>query len=125
MPRPRLRPLPMLAGIAAASLLAIGSSAGASPSAHASRSCTPPKYPGLGYFTSLQVSHVGCRGGKKVTLAYYRCRTKHGRRGHCHSRVLGYHCTEVRRSIPTQFNARVTCKRGAKRVVHTYQQNLD
>jgi len=27
-------------------------------------------------------------------------------------------------SIPTELDARVTCKRGAKRVIHSYQQNL-
>jgi hypothetical protein len=37
--------------------------------------------------------------------------------------VLGYHCTEYRQSIPTEIDSRVTCKRGTRRVVYTYQQN--
>jgi hypothetical protein len=103
---------------------AFASTAGARPTAHAARSCSPPKYPGQGYFTSLQVSHVGCATGRKVTLAHYRCRIKHGRKGHC-ARVLHYRCSETRRAIPTEYTSRVTCKRGARKVVYTYEQFLD
>jgi hypothetical protein len=108
-----------------AALLALGATAaGASPSAHAARSCSPPKYPGQGYFTSLQVAHVSCATGKKVTLAHYRCRVKHGRRGRC-SGVLHYRCTEgTRQTSSIEYNARVTCKRGTRRVVYTYTQDL-
>ena len=104
-------------------LLAVGSTAAAHPTAHAARACSPPKYPGLGYFTTLEVTHVSCATGRRVTLAHYRCRTKHGRSGRCSS-VLGYRCSERRNSIPTEYNARVSCKRGTKRVVYTYQQHL-
>jgi hypothetical protein len=113
-----------LAGAFAAVLALGATAAGASPSAHAARSCSPPKYPGQGYFTSLQVAHVSCATGKKVTLAHYRCRIKHGRKGRCSS-VLHYRCTETRRSIPTEFTARVTCKSGARKVIYTYEQFLD
>lgn len=122
MRRPH-RLLTLLATVAVASLLTLGSVAGAHPAARAARSCTPPKYPGLGYFTSLDVTRVTCATGKKVALAYYRCRTKHGRAGRCTSRVLGYRCTERRNAIPTEYNARVTCKNGSRKVVHTYQQH--
>jgi hypothetical protein len=105
-------------------LLAVGSASAAHPAARPARACKPPKYPGLGYFTTLEVAHVSCATGRRVTLAHYRCRTRHGRSGHCR-RVLGYRCTERRRSIPTEYNARVACKRGARRVTYTYQQNLD
>jgi hypothetical protein len=37
--------------------------------------------------------------------------------------VLGYSCSERRNTIPTEIDARVTCRRGSKRVVYTYQQN--
>jgi hypothetical protein len=107
-----------------AALLAVGAAAAARPAAHAARSCHPPKYPGQGYFTSLEVTRVSCATGKKVTLAHYRCRIKHGRKGRCAS-VLGYRCTERRRSIPTEFTSRTTCKRGTKKVVYTYEQFLD
>ena len=70
-----LRSLALAAAFAA--LLAVGVTvAGASPAAHAARSCSPPKYPGQGYFTSLQVSRVSCATGKRVTLAHYHCRIK-------------------------------------------------
>jgi hypothetical protein len=111
---------------ATAGVLALGATAAAAgPAAHASRSCAPPKYPGQGYFTSLQVAHVSCATGRKVTLAHYRCRVKHGRKGRCGS-VLHYRCAEgTRRSIPTEYTSRVTCKRGARKVVYTYEQFLD
>ena len=56
-------------------------------------------------------------------LAFYRCRIRHGRAGRCHSRVLGYRCTETRNAIPTEINARVTCRLRRRTVIHTYQQN--
>jgi hypothetical protein len=117
-----LRPVFVAAGLAAA--MALGSTAAAQPTATAARSCKPPRYPGQGYFTSLQVAHVSCATGRSITLAHYRCRIKHGRKGRCAS-VRGYRCSEVRRSIATEFTSRVTCKRGAKRVIYTYEQFLD
>ena len=114
----------VLATLAATSLL-VAASAGAAggPQAQAARSCSVPKYPGSGYFTSLSVRRTTCATGRKVTLAYYRCRTRSGRAGRCHKPVLGYSCTERRNTIPTEIDARVSCRRGGKRVVHTYQQN--
>jgi hypothetical protein len=118
-----LRSLALAAALAA--LLAIGATAaGANPAAHAARTCKAPKYPGQGYFTRLTVAHVSCATGKRVVLAHYRCRIKHGRKGRCPS-VLGYRCTEVRNSIATEYTSRTTCKRGARRVNFFYQQNLD
>lgn len=105
-------------------LLATPALAGASdPRASAARSCAVPKYPGSGYFTSLSVKGVTCAKGRKVALAHYRCRTENGRKGRCSRRVLRFSCSEQRTSIPTQFDSRVTCRRGAKRVTFTYQQN--
>jgi hypothetical protein len=98
------------------------SGAGASP-ARAAKTCKPPKYPGSGYFTSLEVTRVSCTTGRKLALAYYRCRTESGPAGKCHRRVLRYQCKERRVTIPTEIDARVTCRRGARKVVHTYQQN--
>jgi hypothetical protein len=112
---------------------AAGLAAGAHPAApaaasaiHAARVCSPPEYPGNGYFTSLRVRHTTCRKGRKLARAHYRCRTKHGIKGHCHHRVLHYRCKERRPSssrIPTQYSAEVTCRHGHKRVVFDYQQN--
>jgi hypothetical protein len=60
---------------------------------------------------------------QKVTLAHCRCRIEHGKKGKCKRRVLGYSCSEKRTSIPTEINSRVTCKKGQRRVIYTYQQN--
>ena len=95
------------------------------PVARAAQACPVPDYPGDGYFTSLRVKHVSCKTGRSLALAYYRCRAKHGRAGKCtKGRIMRFRCHEVRMSIPTELDARVTCKRGAKRVIHSYQQNL-
>src|SRR5437773_1796958 len=114
-----------VAAAALASLLAVGATAAAHPTAHAAaRACSPPKYPGQGYFTSLEVTRVSCATGRRVTLAHYRCRIKHGRKGRCAS-VLHYRCTEKRNAITTEYNSRVTCKRGTRKVVYTYSQFTD
>ena len=95
------------------------------PTAHA-RSCPDGRLPsGNGYFTSLTVTKVSCKTGKRVVLAYYTCRIKKGKKARCTDKVMGYSCRERKRTeIPTEINARVSCRRGARRVVHTYQQNL-
>src|SRR4051812_9811841 len=85
--------------------------------------CSAPKYPGSGYFTSLRVSHVSCATGRKFIVAYYKCRLKHGVKGRCTSPFSGYSCKETRVSSSIEFDARVTCKRGSRTIVHTYQQN--
>lgn len=110
--------------ILATTLAAIAVAAGAGASAAQASTCTPPKYRGSGYFTSLTATHVSCRTATKLVRAYYSCRIKKGKTGRCTTKILGYSCKETRRSIPTELNSRVTCKRGARRVVHTYQQNL-
>jgi hypothetical protein len=112
------------AGLASVGIIAAPVAAG-SPAARAARVCTPPDYPGSGYFTSLTVKHVGCSTGRKLAVAYYRCRIENGGRdGRCNRRVMRYRCTEVRNRIATEIDARVRCRRGIKRIIHTYQQNL-
>ena len=87
-------------------------------------SCSPPTYPGLGYFTSLQVVATTCSTGRRFVVAYYHCRVAAGGdTGRCARRVFGFKCLERRNVIPTEFGARVTCVLGTKRIVHTYQQN--
>jgi hypothetical protein len=109
-------------GTAALVLTAASAASGARASA-ASR-CTPPKYPGHGYFSSLSVSGTSCSTGRQLVLAFYRCRLKHGAAGRCRSTVLGFSCSERRQSIPTELDARVTCRRHRATVTHTYQQDL-
>lgn len=98
--------------------------AGPGPAASAARSCSPPHYPGSGYFTSLTVKRVSCATGRKLALAYHRCRTRSGPAGHCRGRVMHYTCHEKRVSIPTEIDGRVTCRLHRRTIVHTYQQNL-
>jgi hypothetical protein len=105
--------------------LVVATGASASPVASAAKTCTPPKYPGSGYFTSLSVTKTTCATGSKVAKDYYKCRTAKGPSGRCVKKVDGYSCTEKRNSIPTEINATVTCKRGSKVVKHSSQQNLD
>jgi hypothetical protein len=105
--------------------LTISAGASASPVASAAATCTPPKYPGSGYFTSLSVTKTSCSAGAKLAKDYYKCRTKNGPKGRCVKKVSGYSCRETRKSIATEINATVTCKNGSKVVKHSYQQNLD
>lgn len=76
------------------------------------------------YTTKLSVTKVSCAAGKRLVRAYYRCRSANGGKdGRCRKRVSGYACTERRRNvIATQYDSRVTCKRGSRRVVHEYTQ---
>jgi hypothetical protein len=110
--------------------LAFAGLVGAQPSVAAPKACSTPTYPNTnpgGYFTSLQVTGVACKTGRSVALAHYRCRVKKGRKGRCTSKVMKYSCSESRPAdsqSDEQLNAKVTCKRGSKKIVFSYQQNL-
>jgi hypothetical protein len=123
-PRPRVRVVLAAVGLVAVTLALATTALAAAPVAQSTRTCSPPAYPGSGYFTSLTVRGVSCRTGRRVTLAHYRCRTRSGPRGRCRHRVLRYSCKERRNSIPTEIDARVTCRRPGRTVVYTYQQNV-
>jgi hypothetical protein len=127
----------LLRTVAVSACLALAGLAGAqSPAVAAStKTCkaASTKYPNSnpgGYFTSLKVTGVSCSTGAKLMVAYYKCRRKNGQgvQGRCKaSKVNGLKCTEKRPASGnngTEFNATVTCRSGAKKVVHTYQQNL-
>ncbi|HEU4658392.1 MAG TPA: hypothetical protein VFR97_12740 [Capillimicrobium sp.] len=96
------------------------------PIASAAGACKVGDGRGLGptYVTSLRVSGTSCATGKKVVRAYYQCRVRNGgKRGRCTSKVLGFRCSERRgSSIPTQFDAKVTCRKGGATVKHAYTQ---
>ena len=106
----------------AASLIALAPAGPARRTARAT-TCKPPKYPGSGYFTSLSVTGTSCAQGSKLAIAYYKCRTKTSKSGKCSGGVLGYKCTDKRKSIPTEIDGRVTCKKSKATIVHTYQQD--
>jgi hypothetical protein len=109
--------------------LAGAAAAVSAPASHASSaaSCSvagQERKLGPTYVTSLRVTGTSCAGAKRLVKGYYRCRVKHGSKaGRCTARVLRYRCSERRFNvIPTQYDARVTCRRGARRVVHDYTQ---
>ena len=120
---------------AVSACLALAGLAGtSSPALAATCKASKTKYPNAnpgGYFTSLKVTKVSCRTGAKLMVAYYKCRRKNGQgvEGKCkQSTVNGMRCRESRpssgRVAGQEFNAKVTCRSGSKKVVHTYQQNL-
>ena len=117
-----------VAGCLALTALAVaGSAFAADPVLRATKSCTPPKYPGSGYFTGkIRATNVTCTYAKRFVVDYYRCRIRAGGAdGRCRTKVRRFSCTEVRESIPTEIDARVTCRRGTQKIVHTYQQNIE
>ena len=67
-----------------------------------------------------------CKAVRSVALAYYKCRRPKGIKASCNGRTIsGLKCTEKRGlTNELEFNATVTCKKGSKKLVHTYQQNL-
>jgi hypothetical protein len=78
---------------------------------------------GTTYVTSLKADHVSCSKAKKVVKAFNGCRRKHGVKGRCASRVVGYRCAEQRgASIPTQYSSKVTCKAEQRSVHFSYTQ---
>ncbi|MEA2442491.1 MAG: hypothetical protein QOH76_3915 [Thermoleophilaceae bacterium] len=118
----------LVVAVAAVALLAIAGAAGAgSPQAHAAGKCNikgQERKLGASYVTSLRVTKTSCRTGKSVVRAYNKCRHRSGgAKGHCHHKVKHYKCSEHRAGVSTQFDASVTCKRGAKRVKFTYTEN--
>jgi len=122
-----LRRTSLVALLASLSLLAaIPAHASGGPEAVASKSCSlAGKTRSLGptYTTSLSVRKTSCLNGRKLVKAYYNCRVDNGgKKGRCGG-VSGYSCSETRFNvIKTQFDARVSCKKGSKRVKHTYTQ---
>jgi hypothetical protein len=110
--------------VAALALASAGGASAGGPQAHAAGKCNisgQERSFGTTYVTSISVRHTSCRKGKAVVRAFHKCRK--GPRGKCHHRVLRFKCSERRSGISVQFNSRVTCKRGAKVVKHTYTQN--
>ena len=88
-----------------------------------------------GYLTGISVtgrtprSPAPARSGNALALAYYKCRAKKKSiKATCSGRTInGLKCRESRPAdsqSDDQINARVTCKKGSKKIVHNYQQNL-
>lgn len=116
---------PILIVVIAALACYTSVSAARSSDAHASRACdirAVERKLGPTYVTSLTASGVSCGSAKRLVKAFHACRRANGGvKGRCAS-ASGYRCKERRTSIPTQFSAKVTCRRTGATVVHTYTQ---
>jgi hypothetical protein len=123
-----LRPIRCLAPlVVAASCSAILATAGPSGAASTCKlSIATARHMGPTYVTGLKVSGTTCANAIKVTKAFHSCRLKTGVKGRCTTKVMGYSCTDKRPAAlqsALSFDGDVTCKRGAARVVHHYQQD--
>ena len=118
--RSQLAPL-----LAAAALVLLVAAAPASAARNCKLSTSEQRNLGATYVqTPLKVKGVTCGKGKKVVKAFNACRKANGGAdGRCPRRALRFRCTESRfNKLSTQYDSRVTCKRGGKRVLFTYTQ---
>lgn len=113
-----------LAALAPATALA--DSSDAAPQAQAAKGCSikgKEQKLGATYVYTLRVKGTSCANGKTVLKAYHSCR-KNGKGKRCRKKVKGYKCSERRSNvISTQYDAKVTCKKGGRAVSFTYTQN--
>jgi uncharacterized protein YyaL (SSP411 family) len=119
MPRRALIPALLL-------LLALPASAQAAPTAQAAKTCNlsdAEQRGGMGatYQFNPSARNVSCGKAKKVVRAYHDCR---GSGKTCGRKVLRFRCRQtIIAESPVQYDARVKCKRGGKRVAFRYTQN--
>lgn len=117
--------MPRLIGLSA--LLLLVTLTAATPADAALKSCSvrgKERKLGATYVTTLKVDRTSCASAEKVVKAFHRCRRANGGAdGFCRARVSEYACKETRfNKITTQYDSRVTCRRGTKRISFTYTQ---
>jgi hypothetical protein len=99
--------------VATSLTLSIAAASGAhSPQAQAAKGCGVGSGQGYGYsyLTSLIVTNTSCSTGRNVA--------------HHHGHVRGWHCTKTRLDTsPVQYDEKVACKNGSRRVKWTFTQN--
>jgi hypothetical protein len=123
-----LRPVRFPIALSVAALCAASgipaASAVAAPVASAAASCQASTATlGGGYYIPKSHKGVSCATQKGLEAGFQACRLKHGQKGKCTSKILGFTCKEgPRSSIPTEFYANVTCKKGSASFVYTYEQ---
>jgi hypothetical protein len=105
-----------------------GTAAASAPTAGAAKTCrltlSQQRSAGATYLVQLTVSGVTCSTGLKVEKAWQSCRRSTAGRTTCKRGALGYKCTQkVLDSSKTQYDAKVTCKNGARVVGFIYTQN--
>jgi hypothetical protein len=96
--------------------------------AEAAKTCSlslnQQRHSGATYLVQLKVSGVSCSTGLKVEKAWQSCRRATAGKTVCRKRVLGYRSAQkVLDSSKTQYDAKVTAKRGSKVVTFIYTQN--
>jgi hypothetical protein len=130
MPRAWVAAVGAAAALATAFALSAAPMASAQPVAHASGGCNISRGNvwhklGPSYVEALNVTQTSCGTGENVVKAYNKCRLEAGgTKGYCHSKVLGFSCSEKRPGkSPVQFVARVQCTAGRKAVSFTYSEN--
>lgn len=105
------------------------SSSSSYTSCHLSNHDKSPSAHGPTYLKRLRVKGgPTCSGAKTLVRDYYKCRTEgsQGPKDHCHHKVSGYSCSEVRSNkISTAFDANVTCSKRSRHVKHKYTQLTD
>jgi hypothetical protein len=92
------------------------------PATASAKSCDVGNTRGYGttYVLEIAAKGVTCSKAKALIRAYHDCRP--GKKGKC-ARVDGYSCSERRfNQSPQSYDSEATCKKGAKRVTHTYTQ---
>lgn len=124
----RLAPL-LVAGLLSAGLAAPASSQAATCklSGQKSQSLGPTYVVDARGNAGYNVRGTSCATGLRVVKGFHSCRLKHGKKGRCTTKVLGYSCTEKRPASlagPLSFDGDVVCKRGTARVTHHYTQRL-
>lgn len=108
--------------MAAVAFLALPSSASAAKTCHLT--LNQQRHSGSTYLVQLSVAHVTCAAGLKVEKDWQSCRRSTPGHRTCKRRVDGYSCKQtVLDHSPTQYDARVTCTRGARLVKFVYTQN--
>jgi hypothetical protein len=108
--------------------LAAGTAPASGPVASAAKTChltiNQERHSGATYLVQLSVTGVSCSTGLKVEKAWQSCRRATPGHTTCRKRVLGYRSTQkILDSGKTQYDARVTCKRGSRTVTFVYTQN--
>jgi hypothetical protein len=106
--------------------LALPVAAHAGPTAQASKTCklsSSEQRGGMGatYQFNPTARRVSCGKAKDVVRAYHDCR---GSGKTCGRKVLRFKCRQtILADSPVQYDARVKCRRGGKRVKFAYTQN--
>lgn len=121
----------LAAAIAVCAIAAIPAAASSppakAPSAEAS-SCSltasEQRHLGASYVYTLKVTNLSCDKGKSLVEAYHECRHANGGADGTCGGFSGYSCTEkILDEAPTQFSAKATCKKGAKKFKQTFGEN--